>query len=135
LLTPRAAAMSASLGLGGSLAADKANTSTEQPSNAALTQMLNEHALAPASISSLEVHGATNTRKSLLDHVFKPVIDDTAPPGTTMGQVLDRVTAATKKLARFGARYTSLFVASLEGIFTNIAERYLQGGRIWRVSV
>ncbi|KAH6842610.1 surface antigen-domain-containing protein [Chaetomium sp. MPI-CAGE-AT-0009] len=115
--------MTASLGFGGSShAADKTsatgNTSTEHPSNAALTQMLNEHALAPASISSLEVHGATNTRKSLLDHVFKPVIDDTAPPGTTMGQVLDRVNAATKKLARF-----DIFKEEGFGVFLSEAPR------------
>ncbi|EAQ84725.1 hypothetical protein CHGG_08739 [Chaetomium globosum CBS 148.51] len=114
--------MSASLGLGGSHAADKAsaavNTSTEQPSNAALAQMLNEHALAPASISALEVHGATNTRKSLLDHVFQPVIEDTAPPGTTMGQVLDRITAATKKLSRF-----DIFKEEGFGVFLSEAPR------------
>ncbi|KAK3294942.1 surface antigen-domain-containing protein [Chaetomium fimeti] len=114
--------MTASLGFGGSHAANNgsatASTSTERPSNAALTQMLDEHALAPASISSLEVHGATNTRKSLLDHVFKPVLEDTAPAGTTMGQVLDRVTAATKKLTRF-----DIFKEEGFGVFLSEAPR------------
>ncbi|GAB1316184.1 Sorting assembly machinery 50 kDa subunit [Madurella fahalii] len=73
--------MAASLGLGGS--------------------NLDEHLLTPASINSLEVHGATNTRRSLLDHVIKPLVEDSAIPGTTLGQVLERVGAATKKLSRF----------------------------------
>jgi outer membrane protein insertion porin family len=64
---------------------------------------LDEHLLTPSSITSLEVHGASNTRRSLLDHVFKPLVEDSADPGTTLGQVLTSVQAATKKLARFGA--------------------------------
>lgn len=64
---------------------------------------LDEHLLTPASISTLEVHGAANTRRSILDRIFKPLVEDSASAGTTLGQVLDGVSAATKKLARFGA--------------------------------
>ncbi|KAL1843111.1 hypothetical protein VTJ49DRAFT_3058 [Mycothermus thermophilus] len=63
--------------------------------------MLDEHRLTPASISKLEVHGAPNTRRALLDHVLKPLVDDSAAPGTTLGQVLDRIGEATRKLSRF----------------------------------
>ncbi|KAK4118925.1 hypothetical protein N657DRAFT_582761 [Parathielavia appendiculata] len=97
--------MAASLGFGGSNVADKANATTSssmaQPSYQGPAQMLDEHLLTPASISSLEVHGATNTRRSLLDHILKAVVEENAHAGTTLGQVLDRVGVATKKMARF----------------------------------
>ncbi|AEO59188.1 hypothetical protein MYCTH_2094326 [Thermothelomyces thermophilus ATCC 42464] len=97
--------MASSLGFGGSNAVDKVNATTTPGTvatpNSGPTKMLDEHILTPASISTLEVHGATNTRRSLLDQIFKPVLEDTAAAGTTLGQVLDRVGAATKKLARF----------------------------------
>lgn len=81
---------------------------------------LDEHRLTPASINSLEVHGATNTRRSLLDHVFNPIVEDLAQGGTTLGQVLDRVALATKKLSRFGAPLTSPYVSRLpEGFVVN----------------
>lgn len=64
---------------------------------------LDEHLLTPASINTLEVHGATNTRRSLLDHIFKPLVEDSAAAGITLGQVVNGIGAATKKLSRFGA--------------------------------
>ncbi|KAK4158842.1 surface antigen-domain-containing protein [Cladorrhinum sp. PSN259] len=65
------------------------------------TGMLDEHYLTPASIASVEVHGATNTRRSLLDHVFKPLTDSSTNSNSTLGEVLDRVGVATRKLSRF----------------------------------
>jgi outer membrane protein insertion porin family len=41
----------------------------------------------------------------LLDHVFKPVVEQSAEPGTTLGQVLDSVGLATRKLSRYGMPY------------------------------
>ncbi|KAL2262782.1 hypothetical protein VTK26DRAFT_76 [Humicola hyalothermophila] len=92
--------MATSLGSGNSQAvADQANA-TSRPTNGA-TQMLDEHLLTPASINTLEVHGATNTRRSLLDHIFKPLVEDSAAAGTTLGQIVNGIGAATKKLARY----------------------------------
>ncbi|KAL2265954.1 hypothetical protein VTJ83DRAFT_5306 [Remersonia thermophila] len=82
---------------GGSPAAGVADA----PANRGPTQMLDEHRLTPASISKLEVHGAPNTRRALLDHVLGPLVADSAAPGTTLGQVLDRIGDATRKLSRF----------------------------------
>ncbi|KAK4100586.1 hypothetical protein N658DRAFT_559626 [Parathielavia hyrcaniae] len=97
--------MAASLGFGGSNVADKANATASptmtQHSYQGPAQMLDEHLLTPASISSLEVHGAANTRRTLLDHIFKPVVEQSAHAGTTLGQILDSVGVATKKMARF----------------------------------
>ncbi|KAK4145656.1 surface antigen-domain-containing protein [Dichotomopilus funicola] len=90
--------MASSFGFGGSNAVTKAGTTSV---NTAQTHMLDEHVLTPASINSIELHGAVNTRRSLLDHVLNPVVEEAAAQGTTLGQVLDHIGAATKKLARF----------------------------------
>ena len=66
---------------------------------------LDEHYLTPAAIASVEIHGATNTRRSLLDHVIKPLVADPAGSNSTLGEVLDRIGVATRKLSRFGALY------------------------------
>ncbi|KAL2128208.1 hypothetical protein VTI74DRAFT_9520 [Chaetomium olivicolor] len=94
--------MAASLGFGGSNATGQANSpDTAKPPYHGPTQIVDEHLLTPASINSIEVHGATNTRRGLLDHIFKPLVEDTAAAGTTLGQVLEHIGGATKKLSRF----------------------------------
>ncbi|KAJ4303904.1 hypothetical protein N0V88_001504 [Collariella sp. IMI 366227] len=93
--------MAASLGFGGSNATGQASPAAAEPFSQGPNQMVDEHLLTPASISSIEVHGATNTRRSLLDHIFKPLVEDAAAPGTTLGQVLEHIGVATKKLSRF----------------------------------
>ncbi|KAL2015962.1 hypothetical protein VTK56DRAFT_4497 [Thermocarpiscus australiensis] len=109
--------MATSLGSGDNNATGGANSTANQPYRGS-THMLDEHLLTPASISSLEVHGATNTRRSLLDHVFNPLVEDSAKAGTTLGQVLDRLGAATKKLARF-----DIFREDGFGVFLSEAPR------------
>lgn len=66
---------------------------------------LDEHYLTPAAIASVEIHGATNTRRSFLDHVIKPLVTDPANSSSTLGEVLDRIGVATRKLSRFGVLY------------------------------
>lgn len=56
----------------------------------------------PATINSLEVHGAKNTRKGFLDPLFKPLVDDSRNTGTTLGEVLERLQVVSGKLDRFG---------------------------------
>lgn len=56
----------------------------------------------PATINSIEVHGAKNTRKSFLDPIFKPMVDDSRNAGTTLGHVLEQLQQATARLERFG---------------------------------
>ncbi|AEO64479.1 098ef302-66c3-4479-8a8d-9f1054e42a9f [Thermothielavioides terrestris] len=114
--------MAASDGFGHSNAAGQPDT-TAVPNTAQLpshgpSNMLDEHLLTPASINSVEVHGAPNTRRSLLDHVFKPLIEDGTRAETTLGQVLDRIGVATKKLARF-----DIFKEEGFGVFLSEAPR------------
>ncbi|KAK3401783.1 surface antigen-domain-containing protein [Sordaria brevicollis] len=61
-----------------------------------------DHLLAPATVNSIEVHGANNTRRGLLDHLFKPIVEESVNPDTTLGDVLGRISKATQKLTRFG---------------------------------
>ncbi|KAK3991561.1 surface antigen-domain-containing protein [Cladorrhinum sp. PSN332] len=83
------------------------------------THMLDGHYLTPASIASIEVHGATNTRRSLLDHVFKPLVEASSPNSTaTLGEVLDRLSIATRKLSRF-----DIFKEDAFNVFISEAKR------------
>jgi len=61
-----------------------------------------EHLQRPATINSLEVHGAKNTRKAFLDPIFRPLVEDSRNAGTTLGNVLEGLREATEKLQRFG---------------------------------
>lgn len=64
-------------------------------------QLLSDHLQRPATINSIEVHGARNTRKGFLDPIFAPLVGDSRNTGTTLGEVLAGVQAATSKLERF----------------------------------
>ncbi|KAK3381977.1 surface antigen-domain-containing protein [Podospora didyma] len=61
---------------------------------------LNDQLLTPAAISKVEVLGAKNTRRSLLDHIFKPLVDK-SNTDATIGQLLERINHASAKLQRF----------------------------------
>lgn len=56
----------------------------------------------PATINSIEIHGAKNTRKNFLDPLFQPLVQDSRNAGTTLGDVLAGLQEATTKLERFG---------------------------------
>ncbi|KAK3316649.1 mitochondrial outer membrane beta-barrel protein Tob55 [Apodospora peruviana] len=62
---------------------------------------LDDYTLTPAALRSIEVHGATNTRRSLLDHVFKPVIQHGSSGARTFGELVSSLNKATDKLFRF----------------------------------
>ncbi|POS71461.1 sorting assembly machinery 50 kDa subunit [Diaporthe helianthi] len=64
-------------------------------------QLLSDHLQRPATINSIEVHGAKNTRKGFLDPVFAPLVGSSRNAGTTLGEVLAGVQEATSKLDRF----------------------------------
>ncbi|KAB5542849.1 sorting assembly machinery 50 kDa subunit [Coniochaeta sp. 2T2.1] len=73
----------------------------EEESEAVATALLFEHLQRPATINSLEVHGAKNTRRTFLDPVFQPLVEDSRNAGTTLGSVLQGLKEATDKLQRF----------------------------------
>ncbi len=61
-----------------------------------------EHLLQPATVHSLEIHGARNTRRAFLDPLFQPLVDDARNAGTTLGDILEEVQQAVGKLERLG---------------------------------
>ncbi|KAM7182961.1 mitochondrial outer membrane beta-barrel protein Tob55, variant 2 [Naviculisporaceae sp. PSN 640] len=63
--------------------------------------ILDDYTLTPATLRSIEIHGARNTRRSLLDHVFNPVIEESAKGTTTIGELLAQLNQASNKLFRF----------------------------------
>ncbi|ROT42665.1 hypothetical protein SODALDRAFT_304112 [Sodiomyces alkalinus F11] len=70
-------------------------------------QQLQEQQLAPMTIHKLQVHGATNTRRSLLDPIFSPLVSDAANSGSTLGDVTNRLRDASHKLDRLGIFHPS----------------------------
>ncbi|KAL2759937.1 hypothetical protein ACRALDRAFT_2038691 [Sodiomyces alcalophilus JCM 7366] len=70
-------------------------------------QQLQEQQLAPMTIHKLQVHGATNTRRSLLDSIFSPLVSDAANSGSTLGDVTAGLRDASHKLDRLGIFHPS----------------------------
>ncbi|KAK4223742.1 surface antigen-domain-containing protein [Podospora fimiseda] len=112
------------LGTEAPTALDGANTTSNPPAHhhkayKASTHMLDEHYLTPASIASIEVHGATNTRRSLLNHIFNPLVESSSPGSpSTLGDVLGRLSVATRKLSRF-----DIFKEDAFNVFISEAKR------------
>ncbi|KAK0644572.1 putative mitochondrial outer membrane beta-barrel protein [Cercophora newfieldiana] len=63
-------------------------------------QAIFDNTLAPATIHTVELHGAKYTRRSLLDYIFKPLVESS--PNATLGDVVARVGTAQSKLSRLG---------------------------------
>lgn len=76
-----------------------------------------EHMLQPATLHTFEIHGARNTRRSLLDPIFQPLVDETRNVGTTLGDVFQDVQEAVGKLERFGESGSLLRSAILCALF------------------
>ncbi|KAK4201532.1 surface antigen-domain-containing protein [Triangularia verruculosa] len=112
--------MGASLGSGSSSAASNANTATanQHPAYSANSNMLDGHLLTPASIDTIELHGANNVRRSLLDGIFKSLVEGPENATSTLGEALERVGAATRKLSRF-----DIFKEDGFGAFISEADR------------
>lgn len=77
---------------------------SHRPANLSPPTQIEDHLLAPATVNSIEIHGANNTRRGLLDHLFKPLVEESTSPDTTLGDVLGRISTATQKLTKLGAR-------------------------------
>lgn len=66
---------------------------------------LSDHLQRPATINSIEVHGAKSTRKGFLDPLFAPLVNHKKNAGTSLGEVLAGIQEVTDKLERFGERF------------------------------
>ncbi|CAK7204598.1 hypothetical protein SEUCBS139899_007356 [Sporothrix eucalyptigena] len=74
----------------------------EESAQRAALAVMAEHMLQPATLHTFEIHGARNTRRSFLDPIFQPLVDETRNVGTTLGDVFAEVQEAVGKLERFG---------------------------------
>lgn len=80
---------------------------------------LSDHMQRPATINSIEIHGAKNTRKNFLDPIFQPLVHDSRNVGTTLGDVLAGLQEATTKLERFGMLlYSLIFLYNFKNMLT-----------------
>jgi len=64
---------------------------------------LTEQLRRPATINSIEIHGAKNTRKSFFDPLLTPLVDERRNVNTTLGDVLEGIKGLNAKLERFGS--------------------------------
>ncbi|KAI1097391.1 outer membrane protein, OMP85 family [Jackrogersella minutella] len=55
----------------------------------------------PVTISSIQIHGAKHTRKSFLDPIFQPLVQDGRNVNYTLGDMLEQVGVAVGKLQNF----------------------------------
>lgn len=76
-------------------------------SNQTPCRQISDHFQRPATINSIEVHGAKNTRRGFLDPLFSGLVDNSRNAGTTLGDVLEGLQAATNKLNRFGMPHST----------------------------
>ncbi|KAL8420350.1 hypothetical protein RB594_003222 [Gaeumannomyces avenae] len=73
----------------------------ERQRRARQAALLEQQMGSPATINSLQIHGAKNTRKTFLAPIFDPLVSPENNAGTTLGDVLARLHEATNKLDRF----------------------------------
>lgn len=53
-------------------------------------------------LSSIQIHGAKNTRRSFLDPLLQPLVGDSRNVGYTLADLLNEVGASILKLQKFG---------------------------------
>lgn len=66
---------------------------------------------APMTINEIKVHGATNTRTTFLEPIFRPLVGDAQNSGSTIGDVIGKLRVASAKLdglRRFKSRTATI---------------------------
>ncbi|KAI1388105.1 outer membrane protein, OMP85 family [Hypoxylon trugodes] len=64
-------------------------------------ELLSQNQTLPVSLSSLQIHGAKHTRKSFLDPLFQPLVEDSRNVNYTLADMLEQVGGAVEKLQKF----------------------------------
>lgn len=65
-------------------------------------EQLSSNKTLPVTLSSIQIHGAANTRRSFLSPLFQPLVQASQNEDLTLDQVLERVGLAVEKLQKFG---------------------------------
>ncbi|KAH9885336.1 outer membrane protein, OMP85 family [Xylariomycetidae sp. FL2044] len=63
--------------------------------------LLSQNRTLPVTLSSIQIHGAKNTRKSFLNPLFQPLVEDSRNANYTLADLLDQVGGAVEKLQKF----------------------------------
>jgi len=75
-----------------------------------LANLLSSNQTLPVTISSVQVHGAKNTRKDFLDPIFEPIVTGSRDADFTMAAMLEQVGEAVQKLQKFDIFHPNIMV-------------------------
>ncbi|KAJ2967439.1 hypothetical protein NUW58_g10453 [Xylaria curta] len=75
--------------------------SHENESEQRIAQLLSHNQTLPVTLSSIQIHGARNTRKSFLHPLFKPLVDDSRNVNYTLAGLMNEVGSAVARLQKF----------------------------------
>ncbi|OTA56648.1 hypothetical protein K449DRAFT_437861 [Hypoxylon sp. EC38] len=64
-------------------------------------ELLSQNRTLPVTLSSIQIHGAKHTRKSFLDPLFQPLVEDSSNENYTLADMLEQVGGAVEKLQKF----------------------------------
>lgn len=64
-------------------------------------ELLSQNQTLPVTLSSIQIYGAKHTRKSFLDPLFQPLVEDSSNENYTLADMLEQVGGAVEKLQKF----------------------------------
>lgn len=73
-------------------------------------QLLSHNQTLPVTLSSIQIHGAKNTRKSFLNPLFRPLVEDSRNVNYTLADLLNEVGGAVAKLQKFDIFHPDILV-------------------------
>ncbi|KAI0912655.1 outer membrane protein [Ustulina deusta] len=80
------------------------------PNRGWLNWLFSHNQTLPVTLSSIQIHGAKNTRKSFLDPLFRPLVEDSRNVAYTLSDLLDEVGGAVSKLQKFDIFHPDIVV-------------------------
>ncbi|KAI0872414.1 outer membrane protein, OMP85 family [Hypoxylon argillaceum] len=82
----------------------------ENESEQQVAQLLSHNQTLPVTLSSIQIHGAKNTRRSFLDPLLQPLVGDSRNVGYTLADLLNEVGASILKLQKFDIFHPDILV-------------------------
>ncbi|KAI0503135.1 outer membrane protein, OMP85 family [Xylaria bambusicola] len=82
----------------------------ENESEHRIAQLLSHNQTLPVTLSSIQIHGAKNTRKSFLNPLFQPLVEDSRNVNYTLSDLLNEVGGAVSKLQKFDIFHPDIIV-------------------------
>ncbi|KAI1177047.1 outer membrane protein, OMP85 family [Nemania sp. FL0916] len=82
----------------------------ESESGQRMAQLLSHNQTLPVTLSSVQIHGARNTRKSFLDPLFHPLVVDSRNVDYTLAGLMNEVGGVVAKLQKFDIFHPDMLV-------------------------